>query len=217
MMRIIFLSLLLTLTFMQSGSTQANIGVVTGYDLYQRYVNPEDGTGTDRSAGSALLNSTLGLKTWLGTPKVSLSIESYVNVGLLSLNVEEYYGLGSFHLPVMAKLNFRGLTGLSELKTFGYYVGGGRQLNKTEFLGLNDKAVDRGVQRPYFSTYVVEIGMGRGNKSKMTEFFLRIGLNPDMPSNSLSIGFNTSYSFPFMKMPKFNMTPKKDDQDVIKM
>lgn len=217
MLRIISITLFIVLISFQSAYSQANIGFVTGYDLYQRFVNPDDGTGTDRSAGSALVSSALGLKTWFGTPNISLSIESYVNVGILSLNVEEYYGLGSMHIPVLAKVNFRGLSGLGDLKSFGYYVGGGWQLNKTELLGLNEKAKALGVERPYYSTYVVEIGMGRGNKSKMTEFFVRFGLNPDTPSNSLSIGFNTSYSFPFMKMPNFNMTPEKDDQDVIKM
>ena len=217
MLRIILVSIVLTVASLQVVHSQANIGFVTGGDLYQRYVNPEDGTGFDRSAGSAILNSTLGLKTWLGSKKVALSIESYVNLGVLGLNVEEYYGLGTMHIPVMAKINFGGLTGLGDLKRFGYYIGGGWQINKTELFGLNDKAQDRGIQRPYYNTYVVEIGTGRGNKSKMTEFFVRFGLNPEMPSNSLSIGLNTSYSFPFMKMLSFNVTPEKDDSDIIKM
>ena len=148
---------------------------------------------------------------------IYLSFFYGAKIGVLGLNVEEYYGLGTMHISVMAKLNFGGLTGLGDLKRFGYYIGGGWQINKTELFGLNDKAQDRGIQRPYYNTYVMEIGTGRGNKSKMTEFFVRFGLNPEMPSNSLSIGLNTSYSFPFMKMPSFNVTPEKDERDVIKM
>lgn len=205
-------------TITVASHAQINYGVLSGYDLYQRFVNPDDLTGTDRSAGSAILNSSLGGKLWLGGQKMSLSLESYANLGFLSFNIEEYYGMGSFHLPIMAKLNFKGLTGFSVLKRFGYYVGGGWQINKTELYGLNDKARSRGVQRPFYNTYIVEIGLGNGNKTKLTEFFVRLGLNPELNANSLNIGFNTSYSIPNFKVPKFNMDPGKEENDeIIKM
>lgn len=186
---------------------QFNIGIVSGYDLYQRYVNPVDGTGADRSSGNALLSSALGLKTWVGSPKFSFSVEAYANVGLLAFNVEEYYGLGALSIPILAKLNFNGASGLNELDKFGYYIGGGYQINKTEFYGLNDKAIERGIKRPYFPTYVVEAGIAVGNKSKVVEIFVRYGMNPVDPSTSLHFGVNTTYSIPYMKMPDFNAKP----------
>ena len=198
-------------------NSQVNAGFITGYDLYQRWVNPDDGTGYDRSAGSVILNSSLGGKIWLGGQKASLSLEGYANLGFLSLNVEEYYGLGSLSVPFVGKINFKGLSGFSPLKKLGYSFGGGVQFNKTELFGLNNKAKERGIERPYFMTYVIELGIGNGTKSKMTEFFFRFGLNPNLPSNSLSIGVNTSYSIPHMKKPKFNMTPDLPEEEIIKM
>ena len=186
---------------------QFNIGIVSGYDLYQRYVNPDEGTGEDRSSGNALLSSAIGLKTWVGTQKVSFSVEAYANFGLLAFNVEEYYGLGAFSFPILAKLNFNGASGLNELEKFGYYFGGGYQINKTEFYGLNDKAKDRGLQRPYYPTYVVEAGIAIGNKSKVVEIFARYGINLENPATALHFGVNTTYSIPYMKMPDFNTKP----------
>ena len=45
MLRVILVSIVLTVASLQVVHSQANIGFVTGGDLYQRYVNPEDGTG----------------------------------------------------------------------------------------------------------------------------------------------------------------------------
>lgn len=215
-----FVALIFSLSFMVSNmNAQLNIGVLSGYDLYQRWVNPVDGSGEDRSAGSVILNSSLGLKAWVGGKNFSVSVESYANLGFLTLNVEEYFGMGSLHIPVLVKLNFKGLSGLNELKTRGYSIGGGWQLNKTEFYRLNEKAIERGVKRPYYSTYVIELSTGNGTKSKLTEFFVRFGLNPDTPANSLNIGVNTSFSIPYMKKPKFNMTPgvPSEEEEIIKM
>lgn len=212
--------LLVSILFVSIKPTKAqfNYGIVTGYDLYQRWVNPvESAAGQDRSAGNAFLNSSLGGKIWLGNANLSLSVEAYGNLGFLTLNGEEYFGMGSVHAPIMAKINFKGLSGFSVLKKFGYYFGGGWQINKTEFYGLNQKARDLGIERPYFETYVAEVGLGSGNKTKITEFFIRLGLNPELKANSFSIGFNTSYSIPNFKMPKFNMEPGNTDDEVIKM
>jgi len=195
-----------------SVQAQFNLGVVTGYDLYQRYVNPDDGTGADRSSGSALLTSAIGLKTYAGSPKFSFSVEAYANVGLLSFNVEEYYGMGSVSFPILAKFNFNGATGLTELEKFGFYFGGGYQINKTELYGLNDKAKERGIQRPYYEIWVGEVGFAFGNKSKIVEVFARYGFNPENPSNALHFGVNTTYSIPYWKMPDFNSKPGDGNQ-----
>ena len=200
-------------TFMSNAHSQVNVGIVTGYDIYQRFVNPVDGSGTDRSSGNVMLSSAFGLKLWLGGQKVSFSAEGYGNLGILALNVEEYYGMGALSIPVLAKINFMGMSGFNPLDKFGFYVGGGNQWNKTELYGLNQRAKDRGVVRPYFQTYVVEVGLGMGSKVKVIEAFVRYGFNADNPSSALHFGVNTTYSIPNMKMPKFNVTPDKDKSD----
>ncbi|MDA9773944.1 hypothetical protein N9B82_03215 [Saprospiraceae bacterium] len=198
------------LFFAFQATAQFNVGIVSGYDLYQRYVNPDDGTGADRSAGNALISSALGLKGWVGSPKFSFSVEAYANLGTFAFNTNEYYGLGAISFPMLAKFNFNGASALNELEKFGFYFGGGYQINKTELYGINQKGKDRGIERPYFPIYVGEVGIAFGNKSKVVEVFCRYGWNSANPSNGLNIGVNTTYSIPFMKMPDFNTKPGED-------
>ncbi len=216
-MRAIVLVLLIFCT-LQVGTSQFNIGVVSGGDLYQRYVNPVDDTGTDRSAGSALINASLGLKLWVGAPAFSVSVEAHANSGTLALNIEEYKGLGALSFPVLAKLNFGGLSafGITEDNT-GWSIGGGWQLSKTEVYGLSSAARAQGVERNYFPTYIGEVSFGAGTKSKVREFYIRYGFNPDTSANSLNIGVNTTFSIPFMKLPDFNIKPDSEEEEIIKI
>jgi hypothetical protein len=140
-MKFKLLILFILLGFSQSHA-QINIGFLTGGDLYQRYTNPLDNTNTGRSSGSAILNGNTGLKLYVGVPKVSLSIEGYINSGALALDVNEYKGLGAVSYPVLAKLNFNGLSGLMKTdKTRGWSIGGGVQWSRTVCLYLLDKQV----------------------------------------------------------------------------
>ncbi len=218
-MRILYI--LLFSFLLQTSYSQFNIGVVSGGDWYHRYVNPLDGSGADRSAGSALLNGNLGLKVFVGAPAFSLSVESYANSGALALNIEEYKGLGSIAFPVLAKLNFRGLSGFGivEEDNWGWSIGGGIQWSRTEWYGLSSAARAQGVNRELFQNYVVEISYGTGTKSKIQEFFVRYGFNADASSNVLNLGMNTTFSIPFMKLPDFNLNPdgNKEEEEIIKI
>lgn len=218
-MRIFFLSLAAFFISLNL-SAQFNIGFLSGGDLYQRQVNPIDFSGgLDRSAGSAIMNSNLGLKVLAGTPKFSFSVESYANFGALALNIEEYKGLGSLVVPVLAKLNFNGLSGLGlDENEFGWSIGGGYQWSRTEWYGLSTAAREAGAQRNFFENYVVELGFGTGSKSKFQEYFIRFGLDPNVKSNVFHFGVNTTYSIPYFKMPKFNFTPESgEEEEIIKI
>jgi len=200
----------------QTGASQFNLGVVSGGDLYQRFVNPIDDTGADRSSGSAIMNASIGLKVWIGAPAASLSIESYLNSGSLALNIEEYKGLGALSFPVLAKLNFKGLSAFNIIEDkSGWSIGGGIQWNKTEVYGLSSAARAQGVERKYFPTYIAEVSFGTGTKSKVREFYIRYGLNPELSANSLNIGVNTTFSIPFFKVPEFNMKPGTKEEEII--
>lgn len=210
--------IILSVFFVNQAQSQINIGFLTGYDLYQRYVNPEDASGLDRSSGSVILNTSIGAKIWLSTKVVGISVESYGNIGLLALNVEEFKGLGAFSLPVIGKLNFKGLTGVNKIKSFGYYIGGGVQWNKTELYGLSSDAKTKGVVRDFYKTYVIELGLGSGSREKSTEFFVRYGFNGGSPSSNLHIGVNTSYSLVHRGWAKLRKPPSvQEEEDVIKM
>lgn len=212
-MRYTLLTLFLMLLISES-QAQLNIGFVSGGDLYQRYVNPLDNTGTDRSAGSAIINGNMGVKVYAGLPDFSLSVESYFNSGTFALNIQEYKGLGAVSFPVLAKLNFNGLSGLRKIdKSLGWSIGGGLQWSRTEWYGLSLAARDAGVERNYFRNYVFEISFGSGNRNKVQEFFVRYGVDPVAGSNVFNIGLNTTYSLPYMKLPDFNLKPDSDESE----
>ncbi len=217
-MKYIF-SVLFTVFIVFNANSQANIGFVSGGDLYQRYVNPDDNSGINRSSGSFLLNGNTGLKFYVGTPKVSLSVESYFNVGSLALNLNDYQGLGAASIPVLAKINFNGLSGLRKVdESRGWSIGGGVQWSRTEWYFISRRAREDGIQRSFFRNYVVEVSFGKGNRSKVQEWFVRVGLDPNVRSSTFNFGLNTTYSFPYMKLPKFNLKPEsEEEEEVIKI
>ena len=203
---------------------QFGIGVVTGGDTYQRYINPNhpSDSGAYRSAGNVLLNGGIGPKIWVGGRRFSLSIESQVIVATTAFNMREYKGLGAVAFPIMAHLNFRNLSSFSN-NSFGtgFAIGGGVQYSRTEWFGLTRKF--EYLERKLFPTYVLELQAGGGGKGVTVYGYVRYGLGLDenmerTGASSLNLGISTSFNITQMmrnaKNEKSNSTsddgePKK--------
>lgn len=198
--RKIFLSTILIIGFLFSSNAilnaqvRTNLSFIYGLDLYHRMVNPSENNPFDRSAGSALLNLNLGPRITVGGSKFSVSLESQGCIGLLGLNIQEYKGLGTLAVPIMARLNFKGLSMLNDNFALGSSVAGGIQYNKTELYGVTKKFRDQGLKRQFFPVYVLEYTTGMGFKSMAFEMYLRGGWNPTTHANSFNFGFNIIYS-----------------------
>ena len=83
-------TLVLYLMFiMHFAQAQFGFGFTVSNDLYQRYTNPKDVVGA-RSSGNAILNLGLGPKIWVGSKKVSASIEAQVNMGFTAFSLSSY-------------------------------------------------------------------------------------------------------------------------------
>ena len=176
------------------GYSQFGIGLTGGVDLYNRYVNPEDSVASP-SNGSAILNLALGPKIWVGGKSFSVSVESAANWGMLGLSLKDYKGLGSLSIPVMAKLNFGGLSGLNKDMGFGFSIGGGIQYSRTELYGLTNEFSDLGVTRDYFKTYNIQAGYGVGISGFTAHAFARYGFNPDIDgASNLHIGIQADFN-----------------------
>ena len=79
-------------------------------------------------------------------------------------------------------------------------IGGGLQYNKTELYYLGSDYKDRGVDRAFFKTYVVQLGYGFGMTGFAATFYVRYGFNPDLDgANSLNIGLQYDFNFPKLK------------------
>jgi len=197
------LTLVTISVFCLSGlNAQFGIGITAANDLYNRYSNPEDGLA-HKANGSAILNLAVGPKIWLGGEDFSFSVESLVNWGIFGLSTPDYKGLGNLAFPIMAKLNFAGLSGTNKEGRFGFSIGGGIQYNRTEIYGLKDSFEDIGVTRNYFRTYVVQAGYGFGISGFGLQFFTRYGFNPDLDgANTLNVGLQ--WDFNFVKLKKIS-------------
>lgn len=180
-------------------SAQVGYGFSVTNDLYQYYVNPEDDTGDSRSAGSALLNFGIGPKLWFGGQDFSFSIEGQASIGLLGLSAKDYKGLGVVSIPLMAKFNFAGLSGLDKEMRFGWSFGGGIQYSRTELYYVTDDFVKKGGKRAWYKTYIAQVGYGIGISGVTGQAFVRGGYNSETKACNASIGFQVDFNLEKMK------------------
>lgn len=183
-------------------SAQFGVGMTVSHDLYNRYVNPKDGIESP-SNGSALLNIALGPKIWVGGESFSFSAETQVNWGVFGLSLADYKGLGSLSFPIMGKFNFAGLSGMNKEGRFGLSVGGGIQYNRTEIYYVKNSFEERGGERSYFKTYVIQAGYGFGISGFGVQAFVKYGFNPDIDGAS-NFHFGIQYDFNFPKLKKIS-------------
>lgn len=179
-------------------SAQFGYGFTLNHDLYQRYVNPDDGI-SDASSGGAVLNLSAGPKIWLGGKSMSFSIEAAANIGLVSFTLGENKGLGTLSYPIIGSLNFNGLSALSREGKMGFRIGGGIQYSKTELYSIKDEFKEQGVNRELFRTYVVQLGYGFGISGFSVHGIARYGWDPDSKANVFNFGLQYDFNLPMLK------------------
>jgi hypothetical protein len=175
-------------------------GYTIHHELYHRYTNPDDGSGLNPSAGSFFLNVGAGPKIWIGGKDVSFSAEATANIGMLGLALKDYKGLGTASVPLLAKLNFKGLSTMDRDGRLGLSIGGGIQYSRTEIYGLTASAINNGASREWFQTYIVQAGYGFGLVGFGLHAYVRYGFNPDiLEASHWSIGFQYDFNRRMMK------------------
>jgi len=179
---------------------QFGYGFTASNDIYHRYVNPKvQNESASRAAGSVLLNLGVGPKLWIGNKKYSFSAETQAIVGFLGLSAKDYKGLGTVSFPVIGKFNFKGLSSFDREGKMGFSLGGGIQWTKTEIFGVSDEFKSQGVQRKFFTTYIIQAGYGFGLSGFTAHGFVRYGFNQDDKSNTLNIGLQYDFNYPMLK------------------
>jgi hypothetical protein len=194
--------LILLLIYSSKSSAQFGYGLTVTNDIYHRYTNPPQ-TGSAKaynSAGSVLLNLGVGPKIWVGGKKMSVSGEAQVVWGMFGLAIKDYKGMGTVAYPLMAKLNFNGLSGLDKEGKVGFSIGGGVQYSRTELYGLRDLYQSRNVARGLYKTYIAQVGYGFGLTGFAVAGFVRYGWNKNTDASILSIG--TQWDFNANKLNK---------------
>lgn len=180
-------------------NAQFGYGLTFSNDIYNRYTNPEQDIDVYEGNGSLLLNLGLGPKIWIGAPKFSFSLETQAKIGLLGLALKDFKGMGNHAIPIIGRFNFGGLTALDKEGKFGWSIGGGIQLNKTELYYTSNEYSDRGIDRNYFRTYVGQIAYGFGLSGFAIQGVLRVGYNPDTKANSFNLGLQYDLNFPKLR------------------
>lgn len=183
-----------------SAKAQFGIGLTFNNDIYHRFTNPKvSGDDAYRSAGSAILNFAIGPKIWVGGSNVSLSVEGLAGIGVLGFGVKDFKGMGTSYFPMMAKLNFNGLTALDKEGRIGFFVGGGIQYSRTELYGLKDSYALEGTTRSLFPTYVAQVGVGFGISGFALAGTLKYGWNQETKANIMALGMQWDFNVPMLK------------------
>jgi hypothetical protein len=192
--------LIIVFCFLSAGILQAQFGygLTASNDLYHRYKNPVDGIASP-NAGSALLNIGAGPKFWIGGKKMSFSGEAQAVIGFLGFSSKDYKGLGTMAIPILFKLNFKGLSTFEREGKMGWSIGGGIQYNKTEIFGLSDEFASKGIKREFFRTYIIQAGYGFGISGFTAHGIVRYGFNSADKTNTLNIGLQYDFNAPMMK------------------
>lgn len=179
-------------------SSQVGIGFTASTDLYTRFANPTDDIA-NRSSGSAILNIGAGPKIWFGNKNFSFSLEGQAILSPLAVSLEDSKGLGMLGIPIVARLNFKGLSGLNKLGTLGWSIGGGIQYNRSELFGLSEEFADLGVVREYQRLIIGQFGYGFGISGFTLHGILKYGFDPDSDASLLTIGVQYDFNLPKMK------------------
>jgi hypothetical protein len=199
-MRKQFFTFFLVVLFYSShaiGQKRFGYGFTLSNDLYNRFVNPKDNIASGAN-GSAILNFGGGPKLWYGGNSTTFSIETQAAIGFLGTSLKDPKGLGNAHFPLMAKLNFKGLSAMDKEGQLGFSIGGGVQYNKTEIFGLDDDFEKKGGTRNLYRTYIVQAGYGFGIAGFGVQGFARYGWNKDKAS-ALNIGLQWDFNLKQLK------------------
>jgi len=202
-----FFPFLIIMFFYLNLFSQIGFGTVGGIDLYQRYVNPKDEIAYP-AAGNALFNLIYGPKIWLGSKYISLSLEAQINLGITSFAIKDFKGLGAVSFPLMAKFNYKGLSGFLPGFAKGFSLGGGIQYSKTELI-FNKTYKNKGVTRGFFKVYVLEFDLGVGSFGSAGYFYIRYGLNNKTEASTLNIGVLYNINKTYVKKHKDYIKPSK--------
>ena len=196
MQKLLFFSCLFFIV--NTATAQFGYGLTFTNDIYQRYTNAQD-VEDYNSAGSAILNLGLGPKIWVGGQDFSVSLETQANLGVLGLAVKDYKGLGMVGFPILAKLNFKGISGLDKEGRLGFSIGGGVQYSRTELYGLSGDSSRAGITRALDLTYIGQFGYGFGLSGFGVQGILKYGYNPNTNAKVMAIGLQWDFNIPMLK------------------
>ena len=198
MTRVVFIFLCFT-CFVTASSAQFGYGITAKTGLYERWSNPEDDISS-RTSGSALINLGVGPKIWVGGSKFALSVEASANIAPFAFSLGEFKGLGAASFPMIARLNFGGLTALNKKGTMGVSIGGGVQWAKTELFGITSKFEQQGGQRKFYKSFLGEITAGFGMSGFAGYVYIRYGENTDIGVKTFNLGIGYDFNVPTLKV-----------------
>lgn len=182
-----------------SSTAQFGYGMTGKVGLYERWSNPEDDISS-RTAGSAIINLGIGPKIWLGGSKLSVSVEATANIAPFAFSLSEFKGLGAASFPVIARLNFAGLSGLNKIGTTGISIGGGVQWAKTELFGLTSEFEQQGGKREFYKSFHGEVAAGFGMSGFAGYLYIRYGKNNDLGVQTINVGIGYDFNVPTLKV-----------------
>ena len=192
------LSIVIFICFSMTSQVQAqwiHWGYTFGLDLYQRQTMPAseiDPFGGE-ATGSAILNINVGPKIWMGNENFSFSLEGQASYAPLAFDLGNYRGMGVLSFPIIASLNFNGLSTVGKSFGTGFTIGGGVQYTNADLYFLSDeyKAVEETNRISYFPAYFGQVGFGGGGTGLAPYLYLRYGRGEE-GANIFHLGINVN-------------------------
>lgn len=189
--------LLLFVVHFGTAQTSIGYGFTTSIDVYQNYKNPKSFDGG--TSGNVLLNLGVGPKIWVGGKKFSVSLETEANIGLTGFSIKKYNGLGQLAIPMMAKLNFAGLSTFDNEGKMGFSIGGGMQYTRTELYYTTQEFKDGVGKRDYYWLPVAQVGYGFGLNGFTIHGYFRAGYDHDSGATTFNFGVKNDFNLPKLK------------------
>ncbi len=172
---------------------QIGFGITYGIDLYQYHRNPTMQPDTlQHGIGSALFNLNLGPKLWIGGKNLSISLEAQIGVAPFALDLDEYKGMGAFYFPMLATINYGGLSGFQEKGKWGVGIAGGFQYTRTDLYFLKTEFED--IERDLFQTVFAQLNVGLGSKATAIYAYVRFAQG-DLDAANWHIGIMLDQNF----------------------
>ena len=187
------------------GQFKAGTGFTYGVDLYKQFTNPHEADKIENPVNSVLLNFNIGPKVWVGFERFSLSLEGWASYAPFAYSYGDYKGLGALSFPVMAQLQFGGLSGFSKTGGFGVSIGGGMEWSHTDLYFIEEDLTD--VDRSFYDIPFGQIAFGLGYAGYAIQLYGRYGKG-DMDASNFSIGIVVDQNLThFKKLEKENALP----------
>ncbi|TVQ48385.1 MAG: hypothetical protein EA362_05745 [Saprospirales bacterium] len=171
---LLFVLMILVLPLYSSAQINFGVGMAFSNDFFQSVSNPVN--ESEEKIRNLLISPSFGPKFYFGTSQLSLSLQANIGISPISFDWGEYKGMGVAYAPILAGINYGGLSGFAtDRSEWGASVAYGYHFSLTD-LYFRDSDF-RDMQRDLFYPSFIQFAGGFGGKGAALYLYSRIGID----------------------------------------